>query len=342
MIRANILAAVDEAIQSGAKISACAELIGLSTRTLQRWKVSLFDARKGSQREIKHKLSPQEKAEILKTVNSLEFVDKSPREIVPILADRNIYLASEASFYRVMREFSLLTHRRRSKKPERRNVPRLHATKPDQIWSWDITYLKGPRTGTFFYLYMIIDIFSRKIISARVYTQESSALAAEFVEEAVYHAGLNSTCLTLHSDNGGPMRGAPLQATLQKLGVASSFSRPRTSDDNPFSESLFKTFKYGYSYPKSGFESMTAAEQFVAEFVKWYNEDHLHSAIHWVTPESRHKGEDLALLENRIRVYNLAKMRNPLRWSGKIRNWNRINWVSLNPEKPEKINLKLR
>ncbi len=137
----------------------------------------------------------------------------------------------------------------------------------------------------------------------------------------------------LHSDNGSPMKGATMLATLQKLGVVPSFSRPSVSDDNPYSESLFRTLKYGPSYPNQPFQSLESAREWLHEFVQWYNQQHRHSAIHFVTPNQRHEGKDHAILEQRKEVYAAARTRNPARWSGAIRNWDRIENVWLNPPK---------
>jgi transposase InsO family protein len=289
-------------------------------------------------RRVAHKITDTEEKLILSTVNSAEFVDKSPRQIIPLLADRCIYLASEATVYRILGKHGLLAHRRSSKAPVPRKKPgAVVSNAPNQLWSWDITYLKGPRPGSYFYLYLVMDVFSRKIVGAKVHHQESSLLASGFIQEAVLANGVAPGALILHSDNGGPMKGSSMLATLQWLGVTPSFSRPRTSDDNPYSESLFKTLKYSLNYPKDGFESIEDAFQFADSFVKWYNTQHLHSRINWVTPEDRHNGFDIALLKARQQIYEAAKQHHPKRWSGTTRNWSRIDTVTLNPLKAPKI-----
>jgi transposase InsO family protein len=179
-----------------------------------------------------------------------------------------------------------------------------------------------------------MDIFSRKIVAWQVYEQESSELAADLVLDLCQREGIPQHQLVLHSDNGGPMKGATLLATLQQLGVAPSRSRPAVSNDNPYSESLFKTMKYSIQYPSQPFVSLTAAREWVADFVQWYNLEHRHSRIHYVTPEQRHTGEDQVILKQRQTVYERAKAQKPERWSRNTRNWNWQAEVCLNPDKP--------
>ena len=215
-----------------------------------------------------------------------------------------------------------------------KRAPReLTATAPNQVWSWDITYLRSPVRGRFFYLYLVMDIWSRKIVATAVHEEELSEHAAALIAKACADEGIDENQLVLHSDNGGPMKGATMLATLQKLGIASSFSRPSVSNDNPFPEALFRTAKYRPWYPSRPFASLEDAAAWVAMFVEWYNEGHFHSAIRFVTPADRHTGEDVAILENRKEVYQQARRANPHRWSGATRNWSRPAVVRLNPSK---------
>jgi transposase InsO family protein len=204
------------------------------------------------------------------------------------------------------------------------------------VWSWDITWLPAPIRGMFFYLYMIMDIYSRKVVAWEVHAMESAELAAGLVQKAILSEGCLLDPPVLHADNGGPQKGFTMKAKLEALGVTPSYSRPRVSNDNPYSESLFRTFKYRPEYPVKGFDSIDTARQWVSFFVKWYNEEHRHSAIRYVTPSQRHRGEDLNILANRRRVYRQAKRQRPDRWSGKTRNWEPIDEVWLNcPEDAE-------
>ena len=269
---------------------------------------------------------------------SLEFINKSPRQIVPSLADQGRYVASESSFYRVLKSDQILTHRGKSK-PKTMNRPKaFEAVKPNQVFSWDITYLLSEVRGQFFYLYMFIDIFSRKIVGWRVHERESADLSSQLLTEICLNENIDKNQLALHADNGGSMKGATMLVTLQRLGIVPSFSRPSVSDDNPFSESLFKTLKYCPQYPRKPFESTATASKWVEEFVTWYNTEHLHSGIKFVTPSSRHEGDDIEILEKRKNVYAEAKQKNPIRWTKEIRNWNRIEVVKLNCLKEENKN----
>jgi transposase InsO family protein len=185
--------------------------------------------------------------------------------------------------------------------------------------------------GLFFYLYMVVDVWSRKIIACEVYDQESSQNASRLLSTAYDRERVTPGRLAVHMDNGSPMKGATLLATLQRLGVATSFSRPAVSNDNPFSESLFRTMKYRPAYPSGHFDSVQQARAWVATFVTWYNTEHLHSSIRFVTPEARHSGHEREILKARQGVYHQARERHPERWSGNVRNWNPIKEVVLNP-----------
>lgn len=267
---------------------------------------------------------------MIKTATSKEYQDQSPWQIVASLADQGTYIACESSFYRVLKERELLAHRGKSRMPNYDKPAPLVATSPNQIWSWDITYLKTSIQGQYFYLYLFMDIFSRMIVGWEVYEKESMDYSSKLFVNICEKETINKDQLTLHSDNGGAMKGATMLATLQKLGVMPSFSRPGVSDDNPFSESLFKTMKYCPKFPSEGFESIEAARAWVKEFVEWYNNMHLHSGIKFVTPSQRHLGQDKEILIKRKKVYEEAKQKNPNRWSGSTRNWNFVDEVFLN------------
>jgi transposase InsO family protein len=182
----------------------------------------------------------------------------------------------------------------------------------------------------FFYLYMIVDIYSRKVVGWEVHSMESGSHAGALVQKAVLSEGCLLDPPVLHADNGGPQKGFTMKSKLEALGVTSSYSRPRVSNDNPYSESLFRTCKYRPEYPVKGFSGIDAARKWVARFVTWYNEEHRHSAIGYVTPSQRHRGEDVVILAHRSQVYEEAKSRRPDRWSGKTRNWEPVGEVWLN------------
>lgn len=191
----------------------------------------------------------------------------------------------------------------------------------------------------YFYLYMIVDVYSRKIVGWEVHSMESAELGASLVHKAVMSEGCLLDPPVLHTDNGSPQKGFTMKAKLETLGVTPSFSRPRVSNDNPYSESLFRTFKYRPEYPVKGFENIDAAPQWVDRFVGWYNDEHRHSAIRYATPSQRHKGEDIEILANRHRVYQKAKKRRKERWSGSIRIWEPITEVWLNCPKDAETNV---
>jgi putative transposase len=328
-----ILGLIDEAISAGCSQEAACARIGISERTVQRWRSSPEgDRRCGPRARPSNALSQEERARVLEVVNAPAFRELSPKQIVPQLADRGEYVASESTMYRILREEEQLAHRGRARPPTSRRPDEYVATAPNQVLSWDITYLRAARAGTFFHLYLIIDIWSRKIVGWEVHEKESPDLAAELAATTCAALGVDSAGIVLHSDNGGPMKGATMLATLERLGILPSFSRPHTSDDNAYSEALFRTLKYRPWYPSRPFETIEAARLWVANFVRWYNTEHRHSAIRYVTPDERHSGRENQILANRRRVYERARQRHPDRWTKAIRNWSPIETVSLNPK----------
>lgn len=335
-----ILSLIEEACQAGARKSKACEIIGISTRSLQRWQkkmaAGIEDKRPQTQKNPANKLSEEEKQIILDICNSPEYGSLPPSQIVPQLCDQGIYIASEASFYRILRENSLQNHRGKTRHKTKTKPTGYTATGPNQVWTWDITYLPSALKGYFYYLYMITDIYSRKIVAWEVHDRQNDELASELIKRGCLSEGVNGEQLVLHSDNGSPMKGATMLCTLQQLGVVPSFSRPSVSNDNPYSEALFKTLKYVPSYPSSPFESLEASREWVLDFVRWYNNDHHHSGIKFVTPNERHTGADKRILENRKRVYLKAKAKKPERWSQGIRDWTLVTQVCLNPDKSDK------
>lgn len=334
--RQQVVALVQEATASGARQAPACAVPGLSERTLQRWlegETVGCDQRPLRQSEPPHKLTAAERAELLAVANSTEFGHLPPSQIVPRLADQGRYLASESTFYRVLKAENQLAHRRSERPPQARRKPKaICATAPNQVYSWDITYLPTAIRGQFFHLYLFLDIFSRKIVGWQVYDTECSTLASALLKDICQREAIGLHQATLHADHGGPMKGATMLATLQALGVMSSFSRPAVSNDNPYSESLFKTLKYRPDYPTKPFVDLVEARRWVDHLVRWYNHEHRHSAIRFVTPAQRHAGLDGPLLAQRKAVYEDARRKNPQRWRGATRNWQRIPVVYLNPD----------
>ena len=331
------LGLIRDARDAGARLQKACEVLELDIRTVQRWLTKGIgeDGRAGPKTRPANKLSEAERRGILAIANLPEYRDLSPKQIVPLLADLGRYLASESTFYRILRAENLLRHRAASKPATRHRPRELVAKRPNQVWSWDITYLYSPIKGVYFYLYLIVDVFSRKIVGWAVHDSECQVLASDLIEAACAAEGVERDQIDLHSDNGGPMKGAIMVTTLQKLGVMPSFSRPSVSNDNPFSESLFRTLKYCPEYPSKPFATVEAASSWVINFVDWYNNHHLHSAICFVTPAQRHTGEDRMILERRQVVYQEAQAKNPERWSGQTRDWSRAKVVRLNPAKTQ-------
>lgn len=329
-----ILEFIAEAVNAGARRERACEVAGLDVRTVERWRKrpDSDDLRRGPKTRPANALTPDEEAKIVELATVPEFVGLSPHQLVPKLADMSIYVASESSVYRVLRRKQLQRHRDRSRPRTHRRPRELVATGPNQVWAWDITYLPAGVLGRFWYLYAIIDVWSRKLVGWAVHDVQSDALAAELVDVTCAREGVRRDELALHADNGGAMKGSTMLAKLEQLGVAPSFSRPRVSDDNPFPEALFRTLKYRPSYPDKPFAFLDDARLWVANFVAWYNDDDQHSGIKFVTPSQRHARHDAAILARRAEVYRDAKARHPSRWSRDIRNCEPVAVVRLNPE----------
>lgn len=329
-----ILELLADAVRDGASLPAACTAIGLSARTVSRWqKDGLEDRRKGPHTLPAHALCEAERAKIIEAATSPEYRELSPKQLVPRLADKGVYLASESTVYRVLKASELCAHREPSRPRVHHRPSEYVATAPGQVWTWDITYLRAPVRGTFYYLYLVMDLFSRKIVAATVHAEESAALSSAMIEVACANEGVDTTKLVLHADNGGPMKASTMLATLQRLGVVASFSRPSVSDDNPYVEALFRTLKFRPGYPRTPFESLAKAQQWVDAFVTWYNCEHLHSALNYVSPQVRHHRDDAALLANRHALYQAARKQNPRRWTGATRNWQQSGPVTLNPAK---------
>lgn len=343
--RRSLSAAITTACAAGARLEpACAEA-GIDARTLQRWRASegevQADRRPTAIRpKPTHALSEAERARIVAVANEPRFADVPPARIVPALADEGSYLASEASFHRVLRDHGQMRRRGRARPPRPIGPPSTHvAAAPDQVWCWDVTWLPSNVQGRWFYLYVILDLFSRKIVGFEVHATDQAEHAAHLVRRTALAEGIHAcTCRpVLHGDNGPSMKGTTVLAMLYWLGIAPSHSRPRVSDDNAYAEALFRTAKYRPGFPAAGFTDLAAARNWAAAFVRWYNHEHRHSGIRYVTPAQRHAGDDQPLLAARHALYQQARATNPRRWSGHTRNWTPIGAVTLNPERDRVI-----
>ena len=341
-VRAQAIALINEACSNGARKSKACDILNLSLRTFERWVKAdnLEDKRRTAKRAAPpNQLTPQQRKTLLDVANSPRYRDLPPSKIVPMLADEGRYLASESTFYRVLRQENQLAHRQSSKPAKYHKPAACTAAAPNQVWSWDISYLPSQIRGQYFYLYLVMDIFSRKIVGWSIHESESADLSAALLKQTCLDEGVKRNQLILHSDNGSSMKGMTMLAMLQTLGVVPSFSRPAVSDDNPFSESLFKTLKYHPTFPAgSCFETISAARTWVTQFATWYNHQHLHSALKFVTPHQRHIGQDKMIREKRHLVYQVAKQQHPERWARHTRDWSLPETVTLNPDKKQKEN----
>lgn len=327
-----ILEIIDEALEAKARLKKVCEIIELSARTVQRWRKNLCDdKRKHNTFKTSNALTARERQNVLDTVCSSEFRNLPPGQIVPKLADSGTYIASESTIYRILKAFGLSRPRTDTKAPKREKPRELVATGSNQVWSWDISYLLCTKKHVYFYLYFVIDIWDRSIVSWAVHESESGENASALIHEACISHNVNCGSLYLHSDNGAPMVSLEYLSATSLLGVECSYSRPGMSDDNPYSESLFRTTKYRPGYPER-FESIEDARNWILKFVAWYNNEHLHSGIKFVTPAQRRSGEDEQLLKARKETYEAAKKANPDRWSGNTRNWDKPECVTLNPK----------
>jgi len=315
-------------------------------RTLQRWRAQqglmAGDGRLQAVRPTpSHALSPTERAALLAVANEPRFADVPPARIVPMLADEGVYLGSESSMARVLREHGQTAHRGRAKAPRATRPPTTHiATAPGQVWCWDMTYLPAVVMGRWYYLYLILDLYSRKIIGCEVHDSDDAGHAVHLVRRTALAEGIATldTKPVLHGDNGSTLKAASVLAMLNWLGVKPSYSRPRVSDDDAYAESLFRTAKHRPEFPAYGFTSLEQARAWAAELVHWYTVEHRHSGIRYVSPAQRHAGKDQTVLAARHALYIQARERHPRRWSRNTRDWSHIGVVSLNPERDSVVN----
>ncbi len=341
--RRMIIELIQEAVQSGARLSKACEEAQIGLRTYRRWfkaGVIQTDQRPETVRAAPtNKLSDEEQRMIIELCNQSLFVDLPPTQIVPTLMDKGVYVASESSFYRVLRENGQLHHRGKARAPQRKTTLSTHIAKgPCEVWCWDITYCASQVRGQYFYLYMFMDIYSRKLVGHEVYEEESGAHAVTVLQRAMLTEQCFNKPVVLHSDNGSPMKSQTLKIKLEELGVLPSYSRPRVSNDNAYAESVFRTMKYRPQWPSNGFKDLAEVRQWIERFVHWYNHEHKHSKIRFVTPQQRHAAQDQQILDNRKVVLERATCKTPSRWGGReIRNCTAVGEVMLNPDREQQI-----
>jgi putative transposase len=269
-------------------------------------------AEKGKRKPPPRALGDKERKTVLDMMNSERFCDMAPGEIYATLLDEGIYYCSERTMYRIL-DVASENHLRRQSTPRAYAKPELLATEPNQLWSWDITKLKSSRKWTYYYLYQIIDVFSRYTVGWMVSYRESAELAEALISETCLKQGIVREQLTIHADRGSSMRSKTVAELLVDLGVAKTHSRPHVSNDNPYSESAFKTLKYRPAFPDR-FMSIEEARAFCREFFDWYNNEHRHSGIAMLTPESVHYGTYKQIIEERHRMLEQAYLDHPERF----------------------------
>ena len=328
--RTDAIKLINEALSDEASLIKACEVLEISTRTYYRWRNDTSgDKRKGAEKEVPRKLTPEEEQEIIDVSCEKRICDCAPYQIVAILLDEGRYIASTSSYYRILKSKDLLHHRKKGRSNKKKATPpELVSTGPNQVYSWDITWLKTDVNGIFFFAYMIIDVWSRKLVGWEIHTKESADISSNMFKRLSRKLKLKG--VKLHSDNGHPMRGSTMIQTLYNLGILPSFSRPRISNDNPFSESFFKTVKYTAGFP-SYFKDLEHARIWMANFVNWYNTEHRHSGIGLITPEQRHSGEGSKIMGKRNVVMSKAYALKPERWSSKPVFWEQSEEVYLNP-----------
>lgn len=333
--KAQAIELIEEARQSGAGQEAACDLIGITVRTLQRWKSdinNLEDKRNGPLTEPANKLLDAERDLILQTCCSPKYCDMPPCQIVAALADTGIFMGSESTFYRVLKAASLAKARASSKPYTHHKPEELVASGIKQVWCWDITLIPTFIRNAYIYLHTFIDLFSRKIVGWGAFTEQTAETAVEVLKKAAIAEQISYGTLTLHSDNGCQMKSILMLATMKALGITPSFSRPSVSDDNPFIEAFFRTLKYCPQFPIQAFESLGAFITWMIVFALKYNTVDKHSGIKYVTPHERHEGLDIAILKKRAAVYEEARAKNPNRWSRAIKDFDWIELVYLNPK----------
>jgi putative transposase len=258
-------------------------------------------------------LSQEEKTQVRQALNSERFQDSTPRQVYATLLDEGIYYCSWRTMYRILDEHQEVRERRNQLRHPKYVKPELLATSPNMLWSWDLTKLRGPVKWSYYYLYTILDVFSRYVVGWMIAERESATLAQQLIRETCDKQGIRSGQLTVHADRGGPMRSKTVALLLADLGVTKTHSRPHVSNDNPYSESQFKTMKYRPTYPKR-FGSIQDARIWARSFFRWYNHDHHHSALGLMTPAVVHYGQAEAVIEQRQQVLQAAYAAHPERF----------------------------
>jgi putative transposase len=262
-------------------------------------------------------LTHEERKEVLKTLHEERFVDQAPQEVYTTLLDNGIYLCSVRTMYRILEAHQEVRERRNQLRHPRYKKPEILATAPNQVWSWDITKLRGPVKWTYYYLYVILDIFSRYVVGWMVTHREKSVLARKLIQQSCEKQSIQQDQLIIHSDRGPSMTSKPVALLLADLGITKSHSRPYISNDNPYSEAQFKTMKYRPDFPER-FGCVEDSRCFCQDFFSWYNTMHYHSGIGYMTPEDVHYGRAEQIIKEREKVLKIAFEKYSKRFKGKV------------------------
>lgn len=306
-------------------IAAACRRLNVSRSSLYRTRQARFEPKPRPTPD--RALSPAERSEIRQVLNSERFADQAPRQVYATLLDEQQYLCHWRTMYRILDEHQEVQQRRQQRSHPTYQKPELLATGPNQLWSWDISQLKGPQKWLYFYLYVILDIFSRYVVGWLIAEQESAEFAELLIAETCTKQDIEPGQLTLHSDRGSPMKSKLVSQLLVDLGIIKSHSRPHISDDNPFSEAQFKTLKYRPDYPDR-FADLPHAQQWGRAVFTWYNDQHYHSALGLLTPTSVHYGQAQTILVQRQQVLQTAYAAHPERF---------VKGMPLVPAPPKKV-----
>lgn len=333
----NIITSVSQ--EKHIPVDALCKALGMPRATYYRHQAETGPTNVSRSKAPQNALSGEEKQRVLDLLHSERFIDKTPYEVFNTLIDNGEYYCSTRTMYRVLEEQGETQDRRQQRNHRDAVKPELIATRPNEVWSWDITKLRSDRKWNYFYLYVILDIFSRYVVGWLIADCESKDLARQLIHKTALKQGIQRHQLTLHSDNGPSMTSHTVSQLLDNLSITKTHNRPYTSDDNPFSESQFKTLKYCPDFPGE-FPDINAAEAFSQKFFLWYNRDHYHSGIAWLTPESVHYGHAVGILEKRYQAMLQAYFKNPIRFNHKLPKQKQLApAVYINPPQTVKINL---
>ena len=306
-----------EALVANVGLQPACSALGVSRATLYRQRTRRVETPlEGRSHPPPLSLDGEERQAVVDQLHATRFMDASPHTIHATLLDEGQYLCSVRTMYRILAQEGELKERRNVCRHPQYAKPELMATAPNQLWSWDITKLKGPVTWTYFYLYVILDVFSRYTVGWMVASRESATLAKKLIRETCAKQGIPREQLTLHADRGSSMKSKAVALLLADLGVTKTHSRPHVSNDNPFSESQFKTLKYRPEFPQR-FGSLQDARSFCRPFFDWYNTEHRHAGIAFMTPENVHYGRATQILETRSAALDAAFAAHPERFKGK-------------------------